>query len=52
MSKELFREKRMNEYFDSLPPYVQETILQSGAKPDTLDCLESMAKNLLKNDTL
>lgn len=42
-----FKERRMNEYFGSLPAHIQETILQSAAKPDTLDALEKLASGLM-----
>lgn len=37
---------QMRERFNSLPAFVQETILQSGAKIDTLDELERVSKEI------
>lgn len=35
----------IKEYFDQLPPSIQETIKQSGTKIQTLDHLRDIAKN-------
>lgn len=35
-------------YFDSLPPMLQETVMQSGAKLTSKADLESFCKNTLK----
>jgi hypothetical protein len=37
-------------YFDSLPPYLQETIRQSGAKYQTLNDLKALCRNLMQPD--
>ena len=36
----------MKEYFDSLPPMYQETIVQSGAKLATMDDLERFVQHV------
>lgn len=35
----------LKQYFDSLPKAVQESIVQSGAKADTLEQLQQLADN-------
>lgn len=35
--------------FDSLPPFVQETLMQSGAKFNSLNELEEMANDILSS---
>ena len=41
----------MNDYFNSLPKNVQETILQSGAKINSLADLKEVAKGFTGNET-
>lgn len=36
-------------YFDSLPPMLQETVMQSGAKLTTKEELESFCKNTMRD---
>ena len=38
----------MKAYFDTLPPMVQETIEQSGFKPQSVEELKTTASNLMK----
>ena len=40
----------MNDYFNSLPKNVQETILQSGAKINSLTDLKEVAKGFTGNE--
>lgn len=40
----------MNDYFNSLPKNVQETILQSGAKINSLTDLKEVVKGLTDNE--
>lgn len=40
----------MSNYFDSLPKAVQETIIQSHGKVQTLSELKSLAEGLMGND--
>ena len=40
--------EEMKNYYNGLPPYLQETIRQSGADISTLAQLKSAAENLLK----
>ena len=40
----------MNDYFNSLPKNVQETILQSGAKINSLTDLKEVVKGLTENE--
>lgn len=40
---------QMKEAFNSLPVFVQETIMQSAAKIDTLDELERVSKQITKS---
>lgn len=40
---------KMQEYFNSLPEIVQETIIQSGAKINSLDDLKAVAKGTMDN---
>jgi len=44
--------QQMKEYFNSMPPFVQETIMQSSAKIETLDELKRIEKEITrsKND--
>lgn len=39
----------IKEYFDKLPPSIQETIKQSGTKIQTLDHLKDIAENYQGN---
>ncbi|MCM1544937.1 MAG: hypothetical protein NC110_06520 [Ruminococcus sp.] len=39
---------QMKEHFNTLPPFVQETIMQSSAKIDTLEELESISTKITK----
>lgn len=50
MPDELFQNEQMRSYFNSLPPFVQESIRQSGMKFHTPDALRRCAENLLKGD--
>lgn len=38
--------KEMNEYFDSLPKFLQESIIQSGTKVKTLNELRGFSKEI------
>lgn len=38
----------MKQYFSTLPPFVQETIRQSGLIPADLQALQQAADNLMK----
>ncbi len=40
--------KEMNEYFDSLPKFLQESIIQSGTKVKTLNELRGFSKEICK----
>lgn len=40
--------EEMQRYFNSLPPFVQESIMQSGAMPASLDELRSCGENILQ----
>ena len=40
----------MNDYFNSLPKNIQETILQSGAKINSLTDLKEVVKGLTENE--
>lgn len=42
-----FEDSSMQQYFDSLPAFVQENILQSGVAPNTLVQLKDCAQNFL-----
>ena len=41
-----FESANMNDYFASLAPVVQQSILQSGAEPKTLADLQSLASKM------
>ncbi len=41
----------MNEYFNKLPKSLQVTILQSGAKINSLADLQAVAKEFTENET-
>ena len=41
---------KMRQYFNSLPPYIQETIRQSGIDIKSLDELESCAKHMSESE--
>lgn len=41
----IFDNTQMKQYFDSLPKSVQESIVQSGAKADSLEQLQQLADN-------
>jgi len=49
-NKYIHFDSEMKEYFDSLPPLIQETILQSGAVIKNKEDLVSIAKDLIKFD--
>ena len=38
-----FQDETVNKMFETLPPIVQETILQSGAKPKNIQQLQNLA---------
>ena len=42
-----FPDLEMQRYFDMLPSYVQESIMQSGAHPKTLDELVNCASGMI-----
>lgn len=41
---------QMKEYFNSLPEMIQETIIQSGAKVNSLEDLKAIAEGNVKNE--
>lgn len=41
---------QMQEYFNSLPEMIQETIIQSGAKINSLDDLKAVAEGTTGNE--
>lgn len=41
-----FESTNMNDFFNSLPPLVQQSILQSGVEPKTLADLQSLASKM------
>ncbi len=43
---------QMKEYFNSLPEMIQETIIQSGAKINSLDDLKAVAQGTTDNEQL
>ncbi|MDD4796331.1 MAG: hypothetical protein PHO66_01005 [Eubacteriales bacterium] len=45
------KDPQMQQYFDSLPAYIQETIAQAGPQFDSLQQLEQMAQHLLEKST-
>lgn len=44
-----FQDTAMKQYFASLPPFVQESIRQSGLLFDSVEHLKTFAENLKKN---
>ncbi len=44
----ILQDPAMKAYFDTLPTSVQETILQSGMKVDTVEQLKACAEQFLK----
>ncbi|MEG2174028.1 MAG: hypothetical protein RR135_00905 [Oscillospiraceae bacterium] len=42
--------EEMQRYFDELPPFVQENVMQSGQKPKTLEELRFYAQHLLHDN--
>ncbi|MCD7796659.1 MAG: hypothetical protein LUG95_03335 [Clostridiales bacterium] len=42
--------QQMKEYFDSLPENVQESIIQSGAKVNSLEDLKTVAQEFTENE--
>jgi len=44
------RNQEMNQYFSSLPAYVQESILQSGTKLNTVESMRRFVESLNKKD--
>lgn len=43
-----FQDPQMSSYFSSLPPFVQESIMQCNPKIQSLEDLERFAQNLMK----
>lgn len=41
---------QMQDYFNALPEIMQESIIQSGAKINSLDDLKAIAEGTIKND--
>lgn len=41
---------QMQDYFNSLPEMIQESIIQSGAKVNSLDDLKAIAEGNTEND--
>lgn len=41
---------QMQEYFNALPEMIQETIIQSGAKVNSLEDLKAIAEGNVKNE--
>ena len=44
----IFTDPKMKAYFNTLPPVVQETIEQSGFKPQSVEELKATVSNLMK----
>lgn len=44
----IFTNSEMQQYFNTLPEFVQETITQSGAQMSTVQDLKACADNLMK----
>lgn len=42
-------DEKTKQYFDSLPGYVKETIMQTGVDITTQDQLRNLAENIIKN---
>lgn len=47
MEKQIYENEEMNRFFYSLPPMVQEGIIQSGVKPCSASELKSLADGVL-----
>ncbi|MCI8623445.1 MAG: hypothetical protein HFG26_07250 [Provencibacterium sp.] len=47
-NKQIENDPAMKQYFDSLPPYVQENIKQAGSDICSLEELKSCAQNLMR----
>lgn len=45
-SMQPFESAQMNDYFSSLPPVVQQSILQSGTAPKTMADLQNLAMKM------
>lgn len=45
-------DKSAREYFDSLPPSLQETLMQSGVTMTTREQLETYCRNTMENKNL
>ena len=43
-----YRDEAMKQYFDALPPFVQENIMQCNPKIQTMDELRTCAEKLMK----
>ena len=41
-----FKDPAMQQYFDTLPAYIQESVIQSGVQMNTLEQLRKAAENL------
>lgn len=39
----------IKQYFDSLPPFIQETILQSGVRIESAEQLKACAEKIIDN---
>lgn len=46
----LQQDPQMKQYFDSLPAYVQENIMQTGVELCNMDQLRSCAENLMRGE--
>ncbi len=49
-SGSFMEDARAREYFDSLPPFVQETIMQGGKRLATFEELRDCAENILRRE--
>lgn len=45
------KDPQMQEYFDSLPAHIQESITQASPKLDSLQQLEQMARHLMQQQS-
>ena len=47
---DFFQDKKMHQYFSSLPGFVQESIVQGGVKYNSLPELQSAADRLMQSN--
>ncbi len=45
-----FKDQSMQKYFNELPLFIQENIVQSGAKLDNLEQLKSCAEGMIRGN--